>query len=188
MNRQNNKHKSKYGVTILLCACLLTISAFPVHADDNPPLPSPTPTSTYQLPYPGMLPDNPLYFLKSFRDNMIGFFIGKPIDKADFMLLQSDKQVSASSMLVSQTKIDLAASAFSQAQDYFDEAIEQTVNAHKQGMNITEMTKKLAEANQKHFQVLDEIDQQLSEADKKKFQKAQNKETDLAKKIKGLKI
>ncbi|MGH7203462.1 MAG: DUF5667 domain-containing protein [Candidatus Levyibacteriota bacterium] len=187
MNRQNNIHKTKYAVTILFCAYLLTVSTLPVYADDNPPLPSPTPTSTYQLPYPGLLPDNPLYFLKSLRDNMMGFFIGKPLDKAEFMLLQSDKQVAASYLLITkENKTDLAVSAFSQAQDYLEEAIEQTVNAHKQGMNITEMTKKLADANQKHFQVLDEINQQLNEVDKKKFQNEQNKEADLAKKIKAL--
>jgi hypothetical protein len=27
----------------------------------------------YDLPYTGILPDNPLYFLKALRDNIIGF-------------------------------------------------------------------------------------------------------------------
>ena len=53
----------------------------------------------YQLPYPGMLPDNPLYFLKVFRDNLTSFFINKPLDKAHFDLLQSDKDVEASYLL-----------------------------------------------------------------------------------------
>jgi hypothetical protein len=179
----------KYGIVLLFCLFFMTVAAIPVHADDNAPLPSPTPSpSDYQLPYPGLLPDNPLYFLKSFRDNVMGFFIGKPLDKADFMLLQSDKQVSASDILVTkENKVDLAASTFSQAQDYFDEAIEQTAAAHKQGMNITEMTKKLADAHQKHSQVLDDIMQPLQDSDKKKFQTEHDKEKKFAKMIKALK-
>src|SRR5580692_5886046 len=64
----------------------------------------------YQLPYPGLLPDNPLYFLKMIRDNLTAFFIGKPLDKAQFDLLQSDKDVQSGYLLVTQEagKGDLA--------------------------------------------------------------------------------
>src|ERR1700704_2037322 len=40
-------------------------------------------TVDYTLPYPGLLPDSPLYFLKTFRDRLISFFISSPIKKAD---------------------------------------------------------------------------------------------------------
>src|SRR5271154_6818482 len=64
----------------------------------------------YQLPYPGMFPDNPLYFLKVFRDQLTAFFLSKPLDRAQFDLLQSDKNAEASYLLVTQQvgKTDLA--------------------------------------------------------------------------------
>ena len=36
---------------------------------------SPTPVPVaYQLPFPGLLPDNPLYFLKTMRDRLVVFW------------------------------------------------------------------------------------------------------------------
>lgn len=188
-NKQNNRQAIKASIIVLSCMLFLLFSPVPSHADDSLPIPSPTITpSDYKLPYPGLLPDSPLYFLKSVRDNIVGFFIGKPLEKADFMLLQSDKQVSASYMLVNQanTKTDLAVATFSQGQDAFDEAIEQTKQAHKQGINVVEMTKKLADANQKHLQVLDQINQQVSTADKSKFQKVRDREKAFTNQVKSL--
>lgn len=142
----------------------------------------------YRLPYPGLLPDHPLYFLKLFRDNVAGFFIRKPLDKAEFDLSQSDKQVSASYLLATQEqgKADLAQTTFSQAQDYFKEAITQTIAAKKQGTDILEMTKKLEESNRKHVQILQAIEYQVSPKDKKKFQPERERAKSLAQMAKVL--
>lgn len=119
---------------------------------------------------------------------MMGFFIGKPLDRAEFFLLQSDKQVSASYMLVTQQedKTLLAETTFSQAQDYFEEAVEQTEAAHKQGVNVDDLAKQLADANEKHFQVLHQIEQQINANNKKKFQEESKREDEFAKMVKDL--
>ncbi|HVA96804.1 MAG TPA: hypothetical protein VND99_04065 [Candidatus Acidoferrales bacterium] len=113
----------------------------------------------YQLAYPGLLPDNPFYFLKVIRDNLAAFFISKPIDKASFDLLQADKDVEASYLLVTseQGKGDLAFKTFSQSQDYFADAISQTANAKKQGYSITDISRKLQIASKKHEQILQAV-------------------------------
>ncbi|MBI3576483.1 hypothetical protein HY086_00365, partial [Candidatus Gottesmanbacteria bacterium] len=54
----------------------------------------------YLLPYPGILPDNPLYFLKAARDKIIEFLIADPVRKAEFYILQSDKRLGMTSMLL----------------------------------------------------------------------------------------
>lgn len=54
------------------------------------PLPTP---SNYALPYPGMLPDHPLFFLKQIRDRVMEQLISDPIKKAEFYLLQADKRL-----------------------------------------------------------------------------------------------
>lgn len=116
----------------------------------------------YQLPYPGLLPDNPLYFLKAFRDNLTAFFLSKPLDKAQFDLLQSDKDIQASYLLVTQQagKEELADTMFTQGQEHFAQAIAQATSAKKQGYSITDLSKKLDLSNKKHEQILQVITQQ----------------------------
>ena len=107
----------------------------PVDSAGTVAVTSPTPVD-YQLPYPGMLPNNPLYLLKVFRDNLTAFFLSKPIDKANFDLMQSDKNVQASYLLITQQqgKTLLAFQTFSQAQDDFEQAIDQTRVQKKTGL------------------------------------------------------
>ena len=59
------------------------------------PQPSVTVSTDYTMPFPGMLPDNPLYFLKTGRDQLIGLLITDLSKKASFDLLQSEKFVAA---------------------------------------------------------------------------------------------
>jgi hypothetical protein len=50
----------------------------------------------YMLPYPGILPDHPLYFIKNFRDKLMEMLISDSVKKGQFYLLQSDKFLSMS--------------------------------------------------------------------------------------------
>ena len=62
----------------------------------------------YDLAYPGILPDNPLYKLKVLRERITEFLISNPRDKADYYLLQADKGILATAILIDKKKIDLA--------------------------------------------------------------------------------
>lgn len=75
--------------------------------------PTSTPSSQlkiikYDLAYPGILPDSPLYKLKVLRDRISATLISDPQKKIDFYLLQTDKGILATAMLVDYGKIDLA--------------------------------------------------------------------------------
>ena len=81
---------------------------------------SPTPTAApqkveYELPYPGILPTHPLYFLKNLRDKIIESLIKDPVNKAEFYILQADKKVNMGITLKSLGKGEEAKEAFSQA-------------------------------------------------------------------------
>jgi len=151
------------------------------------PVTSPTPID-YQLPYPGMLPDNSLYFLKVVRDNLTAFFLSKPIDKSNFNLMQSDKNVQASYLLVTQQqgKTLLAFQTFSQAQDYFEQAILQAQSAKKQGYSTKDLADKLSNANQKHEQILEALAQTTHQEHSETVQKELDRATFFAKDIKSL--
>ena len=200
----NIKQISLSVITLFLAVFFTLATAYAQEATTFPTiLPSPTPVDyqpgllrtppvwrpvDYQLPYPGMLPDNPLYFLKIIRDNLTSFFLSKPLDKANFDLLQSDKNVQASYLLITQHqgKAELAFTTFSQAQDYFDQAIIQTTNAKKQGYSTQEVAKKLASANMKHEQILQVIAQQAKQMNSETVKQERNRAEDFAKRIKSL--
>ena len=64
--------------------------------------------SAYQLPYPGMLPDHPLYKLKVLRDKIILFFIRDPLKKAAKHLHMADKELLMALKLAEKGNIPLA--------------------------------------------------------------------------------
>jgi hypothetical protein len=70
------------------------VTGMPVEADSTP-----VPTEEYVLPYPGILQDNPLYFLKTVRDRIMEWMIADPLRKIDFYVLQSDKNLNAGLLL-----------------------------------------------------------------------------------------
>lgn len=70
--------------------------------------PTQTPSVKYDMAYPGILPDSPLYKLKLLREKIILFFITDPQKKIDYYLLQSDKGILASAMLADKKEYSLA--------------------------------------------------------------------------------
>jgi len=72
---------------------------------------SPTPMPTivqYNLAYPGILPDNKSYKLKVLRDKISLALISNPQKKIEFLLLQTDKGILATAMLIDKGEVDLA--------------------------------------------------------------------------------
>lgn len=75
----------------------------------------------YELPYPGILPDNPLYFVKIVRDRIIEFLTRDNIKKAQLYLLFSDKRAASALVLVQNGKNSLAITTLSKGEKYFDQ-------------------------------------------------------------------
>jgi hypothetical protein len=68
----------------------ITTSPTPVMMDTK----DTKPKVEYLLPYPGILPTHPLYFLKNIRDQIVEMLISDPVKKADFYIIQADKKLS----------------------------------------------------------------------------------------------
>jgi hypothetical protein len=62
----------------------------------------------YTLPYPGILPDNPLYIFKNLRDRVMRIFLSDPVKRIEFSLLQSDKFLSMAMAYADMKKWDKA--------------------------------------------------------------------------------
>ncbi|MBA3723879.1 MAG: hypothetical protein H0W89_03205 [Candidatus Levybacteria bacterium] len=173
-------------VVILLISHLSFLTSVSVSAQESSVSSKPL-TTSYDLVHPGLLPDHPFYFLKVARDNLMGFFKGPPIDRASFALLQSDKQVAASHVLITKKQnADLAHTSFVSAQDYYEQAIMHTLVAQKEGINIQEMSAKLSQAGAKHQAILNEIEQYLDAKDQTMFDEEKEQSEKLAQMVQSL--
>lgn len=116
----------------------------------------------YDLPYPGILPDSPLYFLKAIRDNLLVFFIPDPLKKSEYDLLMADKRLGSAKSLVDFKKYDLAITTLSKSGNYFDKAIQEVAQAKRQGKNIDSILDKLWTASQKHQEIIYQMGQKTT--------------------------
>jgi len=114
----------------------------------------------YNLPYPGVLPDSPLYVLKVARDNVVSFFIRDPKQKAFYLLFLSDKRLAAGEILVKNNKTDLGITTVKISQEYYTKAVDLAVK-----VKDLSLTEKLIVAGVKHNDVMvDLASPKLSEA------------------------
>lgn len=128
--------------------------------------------NNYQLPYPGLLPDNPLYSLKVFRDRIIEFLIADPIKKAEFDLLSADKRLAIGIALFEKGKKDLAETTISKGENYFEDAIINIDKAKKEGRQLDpSLLLNIELSAKKHNEVLENLVAKASGDLKKRFTK-----------------
>jgi hypothetical protein len=141
----------------------------------------------YQLPYPGLLPDNPFYPLKVLRDRIISLFISDPLKKAEFYLLDANKRLNGAFYLFNKdkTKIELVQSTISKAENYFEQAILKTQEAKKQGIDTSDIQEEMSESLIKYQEILETISSKPS-AFKSDFVSLENRVTVLDKLVKAL--
>jgi hypothetical protein len=133
--------------------------------------PTPTPAPEYVLPYPGVMPDNPLYFLKTLRDNIMEWLITDPVRKIDYYILQSDKQLNAGIMLGLANKKALVPKVLNESLL----AMKKAVTMASISTNLTREMKlgaadKIERSLGKHEQVLGELLDKATETEKGVFQ------------------
>ena len=151
----------------MLLLPLLILLTFPqrMYAQETAPVAqqvTPTPIAVdYTLPYPGLLPDNPLYSLKVLRDRLISFFISDPLKRSSFDLLQADKRLEAAYYLQKKGKQydDLVGTTVSKAENYFDDSVQQVKVAKSMGEDVNPQLGTQRTAVLKHQQVIGQMRQ-----------------------------
>jgi len=76
----------------------------------------------YYLPYPGILPDHPLYWLKMVRDRVGLVLTTAETAKAEKLLLYADKRLGAAWALIDGNKVPLGVSTLTKAEKYLEQA------------------------------------------------------------------
>lgn len=126
----------------------------------------------YTLPYPGILPDNPLYKLKVLRDRINVSLINDPVKKADFYLHQADKQMAMIPLLLDKQQYVLASQTAYKAEHNVTEL---TFVYKKIGSKPNkEMYEKIEKATRKHQEILLAGMKKAPEENKKDFQQVIN--------------
>lgn len=158
----------KIHLLTLFALFAFLLSAGTIKADES----TASTTIKYDLAYPGILPDNPLYKIKVLRDKISTILIQDPAKKAEFYLLQADKGILAAAMLVDKNKIDLAEKTALKAENNVTLLTYEFYKfAEKPKANFF---KKLKTASLKHQEVLASLIKRVSEDQKGAFQRVIN--------------
>lgn len=159
----------------LLVALALSFNVATAHAQEITPSPTPAPTPTivkYDLAYPGMLPDNFFYKLKVLRDKITYALISDPLKKIDYLLLQTDKGILATAMLIDKNKISLAETTALKAENNYTLLTFELKSLSKKPDN--KLFNKLKTASLKHQEVLQSLIKRVRSDNQKVFQQVIN--------------
>lgn len=109
----------------------------------------------YMLPYPGVLPDHPLYIVKRLRDWILDRLIVDPLRKVEFYVLQADKRLNMGVVLIDRKKDVLGEEVISKGEKYFNNAIYTLLARKTEGKEVpTYLVEKLERSLEKHTEVL----------------------------------
>lgn len=150
--------KSFFLISIVLFSFLVS-PAYAQEATDEAQL---SPRPAYMLPYPGVLPDSPFYFLKVTRDRVISFLISDSLKKAEFDLLQAEKRLASGRYLVDKKNFALAESTFSKGLNYLEQAITSISDAQKEGRDIKPFHEKLVLSIEEHRNIYTDLESRAS--------------------------
>jgi len=126
----------------------------------------------YFLPYPGILPDSPLYKIKMVRDRIWLWLTRQSSKKLDLLLLFADKRIGAGEILIKGNKVALGVSTLTKGEKYWERAVGEVnrLSAEKR-MGAKE---KLIKASLKYQEILENLLLRVSAEEKTELEKILN--------------
>ena len=149
-----------FGRYLLLITFIIVVpfaTYFVLGASDSS-VKTPQEKVVYNLPYPGLLPDSPLYLTKIVRDRITDFLTRDNLKKAELYLLYSDKRAAMSLVLARKGKNQLAIDTFTKGEKYFLKIPNLLKSAKKQGGQApSNFFETLKLSNAKHKELIEEL-------------------------------
>lgn len=127
---------------------------------------TPYPSIEYSLPFPGLLPDHPLYSVKVLRDKILEFFTKDPVKKVHLDLLLSDKRLVMGRLLWDKKEYDLSSTTLSKGEKYLLLASQTLVKLKERQDLPPGLADKLMLASKKHEEVLDKLITETTDSNK----------------------
>lgn len=122
----------------------------------------PKPKIDYYMPYPGILPDHPLYKIKMVRDQLWLSLTSDPVKKAELLLLFADKRIGAGEVLIKGNKVSLGISTLIKGEKYLERAMAEVDKAKRKGIKVENISAKLKNAPLKYEEVLIDLEESVS--------------------------
>lgn len=141
----------------------------------------------YDLPYPGILPGHPLFFLKNLRDSILEFTTRDTMKKAELYLLLSDKRVAMATLLGRSGKEKQAMAAFLEGEQYALKIPPLIVISKQQGVSPSgDFVQRLKLSNEKHREVAESFLTQFPQGQSESISQILRLNDEMKKKIKPL--
>lgn len=132
-----------------------------------------TKKSEYMLPFPGLLPDHPLYFLKNIRDFLLDKLIVDPIRRSEFYLLQADKKLAMTIVFIEKGNASRAEEMLTKSGKHMEQSIRGLVTLKSQGKEVPGyVVDRITNALVKHEEVLTGLLQKVQGNQKENFSTA----------------
>lgn len=155
--------RNNFFAVFFLLLAFFQLMTFTVNAQN--PITLDSSKVIYQLPYPGLLPDHPLYFFKHWRDNMMIAGTRDNLKKAQLYHLLSDKDMSMALDLQNKGKEQLAIKTVMQGEEKFLKIIPLLKTSQKQGVRPAgDFMTKLQNSNLKHREVIEDLLKKTSQS------------------------
>lgn len=139
------------------------------------------------MPYPGILPDHPLYAVKILRDRILDFITRDNIKKAQLYLLYSDKRVGMAQQLANKGKVKQAITTFSKAEKYFLKIPDLLKASKEQGASPSpELVEKIKASNRKHREILEIMLKDMPQGELEPLRQVQDLNEQIEKDLEGV--
>ena len=109
------------------------------------------------LPSPGLMPDNPFYFLDVWGEKIGLFFAFSHEAKIGKALTYSEEKLAETSALTQKGKVEKLPTATGLYEKYVAVANDEKEDLGKEGKNVEDVSTKVAEATSKHLSVLEGV-------------------------------
>lgn len=126
----------------------------------------------YYLPYPGILPDSPLYKIKALRDRIELWLTFDEKEKAKKELLYADKRINAAIFLMQGGRGKLSVTTATKAEKYLESAVSKIVSMAKSGKKVRDVVVEMDKSANKHIEVLVNLKEKVTGDDRKALEVA----------------
>lgn len=128
--------------------------------------------SRYRYPWPGLLPDHPLYKVKVLRNKIIERLIISPVRKVEFDLLMADKTLHASKLLLEKGNSRLALDTALKGENYFSMMTSDYIRAISKNGRIPEsLVQQIHDAYKAHQELIAYMHEYAPIEDKDMYEK-----------------
>lgn len=146
---------------------VVTVVQAPVESEIPQEAPVMEKKDEYLLPYPGMLPDHPLYVIKRLRDWILDKLIADPLRRVEFNILQADKRLNMGIFLAQKGNAQLAEEVISKGEKYLNSALFGLLALKTEGKEVPSyLVERLMRSLEKHEVELKKLSKTITTAQK----------------------